>query len=232
MSIEKIGNYRSFKTNIQKDYRKIKFSKQEQEYLNLYKSKVNYADKKPITWKMKRAVDVASGIFGLLVSSPIIAVAAIAIKTESKGPVLFKQMRIGKDGKPFNIYKLRTMYHKETNEGQNVLSPDDKRITKVGKVLRKYSIDELPQFYNILKGDMSLIGPRPLSFYAHSEAKNYPEFSGRYAIKPGIKLNYGKIETPENRFSVEKEYMENWSPKKDIKTLFSLVKDVLSGNNY
>lgn len=232
MSIEKIGNYSSFKTRIRKDFRKIKFSKQEQAYLEQYKSKANYADRKPITWAMKRAVDVASGLFGMIVTAPVLLASAIAIRSESRGPVLFKQKRIGKDGKPFNIYKLRTMYDDKANEGFNVLSPDDKRITKVGKVLRKYSIDEFPQFYNIFKGDMSLIGPRPITPYAHSEAKNFPEFAGRYAVKPGIKLKYGKIETPEYRFSVEKDYIENWSPKKDIKALFKVVKDVLTGNNY
>ncbi len=232
MSIQAVSKYSSFKTRIKKDYRKIKFSKSEAEYLNKYKTEADYADKKPLLWGMKRAVDILSGAFGMIVSAPILLVSAVAIKLDSKGPVLFKQKRIGKDGKPFNIYKLRTMYDDKANDGYNVISPDDKRITKVGKVLRKYSIDECPQFYNIFKGDISLIGPRPITEYEHKKAHDFPEFAGRYAVKPGVKLKYGKNLESKKRFFVEKEYIQNWSPKKDINTLFSIVKDVLNGNNY
>lgn len=234
MCIQNISAFGAKRQNICRHYRKIKFSNPEKGYLESYKSTANYAETKPLQWRAKRAVDITCGFVGMVLSAPILLASAIAIKLDSKGPVFFKQKRIGKDGKPFDIYKLRTMYADIPDSHETVKTPDDKRITRVGKFLRKYSIDEYPQFYNIFKGDMSLIGPRPIPPYEHAKAKDFPEFAGRYAVKPGAKLEYDKstMEDPHKRFDIEKNYILNWSPAKDIKILARVVRDVVTGKNY
>lgn len=144
---------------------------------------------------LKRGLDIVASTLGLIVLSPIIILVAIAIKLESKGPVLFSQDRVGKNGKIFKMYKMRSMVQnaeelKEKLLEQNEMSgpmfkmKDDPRITKVGKFIRKTSIDELPQLINVIKGDMSLVGPRP------SLPKEVKEFElwmyERLAVKPGL----------------------------------------------
>lgn len=144
---------------------------------------------------LKRCLDIVASMIGLICLSPIIILVAIAIKIESKGPVLFSQDRVGKDGKIFKMYKMRSMVQnaeelKEKLLEQNEMSgpmfkmKDDPRITKVGKFIRKTSIDELPQLINVIKGDMSLVGPRP------SLPKEVEEFEPwmyeRLAVKPGL----------------------------------------------
>ncbi|MCR5266721.1 MAG: sugar transferase [Cyanobacteria bacterium RUI128] len=234
MSIQCISAFRTAKRNIKCDYRKVKFSEPEKSCLEQYKSIADYSSTKPLLWGAKRAVDIVSGAVGLVLSAPILLLSALAIKLDSKGPVIFKQKRIGKDGKPFDVYKLRTMYSDMPENLENVKSADDKRITRVGRFLRKFSIDEYPQFYNILKGEMSLIGPRPIPPYEHAKAKDFPEFAGRYAVKPGAKLEYDKatMDDPRKRFEIEKNYILNWSPAKDIKVLARVVRDVVTGKNY
>ena len=144
---------------------------------------------------LKRGLDIVASTLGLIVLSPIIILVAIAIKLESKGPVLFSQDRAGKNGKIFKIYKMRSMVQnaeelKEKLLEQNEMSgpmfkmKDDPRITKVGKFIRKTSIDELPQLINVIKGDMSLVGPRPS---LPKEVKEFePWMYERLAVKPGL----------------------------------------------
>lgn len=116
--------------------------------------------------KIKRIFEVILSCIGLLVLSPLLLATAVAVKVESEGPVIFKQKRIGKDGKVFEIYKFRSMCVGAERTGSGVYSgKNDARVTKVGRVLRATSIDELPQFVNILKGEMSFIGPRPVLTY-------------------------------------------------------------------
>lgn len=147
----------------------------------------------------KRAVDVAASLMGLLVFAVVFAGTALAILTEDGGPVLYVQKRVGKDGRVFQIYKFRSMYknaeaaHESLKEefGCEEVSfklQDDPRITKVGKVIRKFNIDELPQLINILKGDMSLVGPRPLPVYEYEEErKKYgSRYIERYAVPQGL----------------------------------------------
>ena len=127
------------------------------------------------------------------------------------------------------------MYDDVSKEYFHLESADDPRITKVGRRLRKYSIDEFPQFFNILKGDMSLIGPRPFTIYNHNECNcNHPDFVRRYVVKPGAKLAYNSLKSVDigDTIRVERDYVENWSLKKDIKILFRIISDIFKGNNY
>ena len=109
----------------------------------------------------KRIFDLVLGSTGLIVASPILILSGLLIKLDSKGPIFFKQIRIGLNGKPFKIYKLRTMEISAESNGPPITNSTDARITKIGKFLRKLKLDELPQFINIIKGDMSFVGPRP-----------------------------------------------------------------------
>ena len=209
----------------------VKFSPAELECINRYHQITPLNN--GINKKLKRGVDFLGGFLGMTITSPVVLLSLLAIKLDSKGPAIFKQQRIGRDGKLFTMYKMRTLYYKDYHE-YRITSPDDKNITRVGKFLRKYSIDEFPQFYNILKGDMSIIGPRPMPKYEHDWCvAETPEFSARYCVKPGAKLDYNaKTVSNEERLATEKEYIKNWSVKKDIKTFLNIVRDVISGNNF
>jgi lipopolysaccharide/colanic/teichoic acid biosynthesis glycosyltransferase len=133
---------------------------------------------------MKRLLDIAVAGAGLVMTSPILLAAAIAVKVETRGPAFYSGERVGKDGRPFSIIKLRTMQPGAEQKGPAVTAGDDPRITSVGRFLRRTKIDELPQLLNVLKGEMSLVGPRP----------EHPEFVARYtpeqrrvlAVRPGI----------------------------------------------
>jgi lipopolysaccharide/colanic/teichoic acid biosynthesis glycosyltransferase len=133
---------------------------------------------------IKRLIDIISSLAGLLVLSPVFAVTALLIKSDSEGPVFFRQERIGRNFRPFMIYKFRTMRAGAEKEGALITAGDDGRITRIGRTLRRYKIDELPQLLNVLKGDMSLVGPRP-------EVKEYvelfrPEYGRLLRVRPGI----------------------------------------------
>lgn len=211
-------------------------SHKELHLLDKYKTQYNYCDTKSVQWKTKRAMDVALSTIGGLLSAPIMLLSAIAIKMNSKGPVIFKQERIGKDGKTFVIYKFRTMTH-NCSQNKSVQNPDDDRITKVGKVLRKYSLDELPQLYNVIKGDMSLTGPRPLTLREHiHRRKNDKDFVMRYVFKPGAYLNYKCThyvgDNPSINSTTEKNYIKDWNLKKDFKTYYKTLLKIIRGDNY
>ncbi len=133
---------------------------------------------------MKRLVDIILSLMGLLILSPVFAVAALMVKNDSKGPVFFRQERIGRNFKPFMIYKFRTMTAEAGKGGALITVGNDARITRTGRTLRRYKIDELPQLLNVLKGDMSLVGPRP-------EVREYvelfrPEYAKLLKVRPGI----------------------------------------------
>lgn len=132
----------------------------------------------------KRWFDVVCAIIGLVILAPILLVIAIIIKMDSKGPVLFVQPRVGKNNKDFLIYKFRTMRTQSENQGLLTLGNNDNRITKVGYFLRRYKIDEFPQLLNILKGDMSFVGPRPeLRYYVNFYSEDDMQI---FAVRPGI----------------------------------------------
>ena len=184
----------------------------------------------------KRFFDIIFAILALILTSPILLITAIAIKIESKGPVIFVQKRVGKNGKVYNMYKFRSMcVGAEQQEGGVFCTKGDARVTKVGKFIRATSIDELPQAVNILKGEMSIIGPRPvLTYYP----KNWDEYTEeelkRFEVLPGITgwaaVHGRKTNTVEARFAYDNYYVENLSMWLDIKIFFMTIKSVLTND--
>lgn len=174
---------------------------------------------------VKRLMDVLISLVGLVITSPILLVSAFCIKKNDGGKIFFKQKRATVHGRVFEIYKFRTM--KENVENYSSVSNDD-RITKVGKVLRKYRIDELPQLINILKGDMSLVGPRPeMLENVEDYTKELPEFRYRLRMKAGL-TGYAQINGKYNTASRDKlmldlMYIENYSLLKDVQILFQTI---------
>jgi lipopolysaccharide/colanic/teichoic acid biosynthesis glycosyltransferase len=133
---------------------------------------------------MKRVFDIVTSLVGLMIISPILLIVSILIKVDSEGPIFFKQWRIGKNGKQFKVYKLRTMVQDADMIGAPITKANDPRITKIGKLLRRYEIDELPTLINVLRGDMSIVGPRP------EVPKYLQHYDGKYrevlSVRPGI----------------------------------------------
>ena len=202
---------------------------------------------------LKRGVDIVGSIIGILIFMPVMLITALAIKITSPGPVIFSQIRLGKQGIPFTFYKFRSMHvnmddqihreyvqdfikghHAKVNQG-NAEKPlykikADPRITRVGRFIRKTSIDELPQFFNVLKGDMSLVGPRPPIPY---EVEKYQAWHLRRILemKPGITGLWqveGRSKTGwDDTVRLDIRYIQNWSLLYDLKILFRTVKEVL-----
>ncbi|WP_303852214.1 exopolysaccharide biosynthesis polyprenyl glycosylphosphotransferase [Seleniivibrio woodruffii] len=169
--------------------------------------------------RIKRVSDIVLAVIGLVLSSPLTIMAALAIKLDSKGPIIFSQIRSGKNGKPFTIYKLRTMRQDAEKDGAKWAAKDDNRITPVGDFLRKTRVDEIPQMYNVLRGDMSFIGPRPERPEFDEElAKEIPYYMLRYLIKPGLtgwaQVNYGygaSVEDAKMKLKYDLYYIKNYS---------------------
>ncbi|MCC3670630.1 sugar transferase [Terrisporobacter mayombei] len=185
----------------------------------------------------KHILDKIFGVILLILLSPILAIIAIAIKLDSKGPVIFKQKRLGKDGEIFEIYKFRTMYVDapdiRNEDGSTFNSDNDPRVTKVGNILRKTSLDELAQLFNILKGEMSFIGPRPdlpeqLERYSDDEKR-------KLNVKPGItgysQAYYRNSIKAEDKFKNDVFYVDNYSLILDIKIFLATVKSVIFRSN-
>lgn len=174
---------------------------------------------------LKRVMDIAFSLIGILVTSPIWIVCCIAIKLNDGGSIFFKQKRATKDGKIFYVYKFRTMRENVVNHS---VTSDDDRITRVGKVLRKIRMDELPQLLNILKGEMSVVGPRPeMLENVHEYTKELPEFSYRLRVKAGL-TGYAQIAgkyntSPKDKLIMDLMYIENYSIWKDIKLIFQTL---------
>ena len=173
---------------------------------------------------VKRIIDIVVSGIGLIVASPIMLICAIAIKLDDGGPILFRQNRITKDGKIFNIYKFRSMIVDADKDGAKKAETDDDRITRVGKIIRMCRVDELPQLINVLKGDMSIVGPRPERIENVYEYTNkYPQFELRHKVKAGITgfaQLYGKYNTtPEDKLNMDLIYIETYSLLQDIKLM-------------
>ncbi|WP_279525923.1 sugar transferase [Staphylococcus gallinarum] len=176
---------------------------------------------------LKRLFDFSVSLFGLILSAPILIIAYFLIATKLGKPVLFRQIRPGKNEVPFEIFKFRTMTDEKDSNGE--LLPDDQRMTKLGAAIRKTSVDELPQLFNVLKGDLSLVGPRPLlmeylPLYNEEQKK-------RHQVKPGItgwaQINGRNAITWEQKFKLDVWYVENQSFKLDMYILYKTVQNVL-----
>ncbi len=188
------------------------------------------------TMALKRVVDICLSVIGLIVLAPLMLVVAAAVRFSSEGPALFRQVRAGRNGKPFKILKFRTMCHDAEERINEVISPDeltepmfklreDPRVTKVGRYLRRTSLDELPQLFNVLRGDMSLVGPRPEELWLVERYGETQRF--RLLMRPGLtgpmqvhgrgELNF------QERLAVEREYVENYSIRKDLKILLRTI---------
>jgi lipopolysaccharide/colanic/teichoic acid biosynthesis glycosyltransferase len=171
---------------------------------------------------MNRAADVALGGAGLLVAAPFVALAAVAIKHEDRGPILYRQQRVGKDGVDFDVLKLRTMVVGAEKLGAGfAVDKGDSRITRVGRFLRRTSIDELPQLWNVVRGDMSVIGPRPTLRY---QVQGYDARQHRRLdIRPGLTgwaQIHGRAALPwDERIELDIWYVEHRSPRLDLKIL-------------
>ena len=178
---------------------------------------------------IKRLIDFVLALCGLIVLSPVFIIFSILIKLESKGPIIFKQQRLGINGRVFNIYKFRSMCVGAENKGSGVYSgKNDARVTKVGRFIRATSIDELPQFINILKGDMSLIGPRPVLTYHPWKFEEYTEEQKHmFDVRPGItgwaQVNGRKeVEWP-RRIELNVWYVRHISFLLDLKIFFLTI---------
>ena len=186
---------------------------------------------------MKRFVDIVVSLVSLLFLSPFLLYFMFQIKRNSKGPVFYRQERIGRYGRPFDILKFRTMYLGSENGTPKLSSPNDDRITQIGRILRKYRIDEIPQFWNILKGDMSLVGPRPeRRYYINRIIEDAPYYCLLYKIRPGltswgpIKIGYSDtIEKMTERLNYDIIYMENMSLLTDLKILMYTIEIIFKG---
>jgi putative colanic acid biosynthesis UDP-glucose lipid carrier transferase len=190
---------------------------------------------------VKTLEDRILGAIAFVVALPLIAAIAIAIRLQGPGPILFKQKRHGFNNEVFNIYKFRTMTVAEDGEEVAQARRDDPRVTPVGRILRRASLDELPQLINVMKGEMSLVGPRPHALaHNHEYAQTIENYSGRHKMKPGItgwaQVNGYRGETSENELMAQRvrfdlEYIDNWSLWFDLKILVLTVAAVLSPKN-
>ena len=184
---------------------------------------------------IKRLLDIILCLIATIILSPIFLIIAILIKIDSKGPVFFLQERLGKDGKVFKIIKFRTMVVNAEHIGDGVFinSENDDRITKIGYILRKTSLDELPQLINILKGEMSLIGPRPPVTYNPHKYNDYPKNQlPRFSVRPGLtglaQIKVRNNATWDDRIKIDIEYVKNVTFLMDLKIFFITIKKIIT----
>ena len=189
---------------------------------------------------IKRLIDIIGSIIALILFSPIMLIVAILVKKSSPGPIIFAQERIGLGNKPFKMYKFRSMGVQDPKkEAKEWTTKNDVRVTPVGRVIRKTSLDELPQFWNVLKGDMSLIGPRPVGpLFVEKFKEEIPRYMIKHQVRPGItgwaQVNGFRGDTSiRSRIEHDLYYIENWSLGLDIKILFlTFFKGFVNKNAY
>lgn len=180
----------------------------------------------------KRLIDSILAICGLIVFCIPMVIIAICIKLDSKGPVLFKQVRLGKGMKPITVFKFRTMCNHAYEMGGIATSASDSRITKVGAFLRRTSLDELPQMFNILNGTMAIIGPRPILDWEWEEYSDNERFARRYDALPGMFCTvdvWNRAALREDQFEMDATYVDKLSLGLDVKTFFGVIAPVVTG---
>jgi len=193
------------------------------------------------TWErfIKRAIDIALSACVLIIGFPFLLITALLVRLDSKGPVIFKQRRVGKNGKVFTMYKFRSMVVDAEAGGQKWAVVNDPRVTRIGRFLRKSHLDEMPQFWNVLKGEMSLVGPRPeMPFFVDKFKKELPYYTRRLVIRPGLTgwnqihyRNYQEsIEEITHRLKHDFYYIENMSLQLDIEIIIRTVIRVFKGH--
>ncbi len=201
-----------------------------------------YTGLSPVERFFKRVLDIVGAVIGMLIFLPIFTVCAVAIKLTSPGPVVFSQARSGENGKPFQVKKLRTMYQGAENQVETVLEqnplagpvykiPADPRVTSVGRLIRRWSFDEIPQFWNILRGEMSIVGPRPEETWIVAKYNDHQR--RRLVVKPGLtgpmQINgRGELDMTA-RLALEIDYIDNYSFWKDIAIILRTIPAVISG---
>jgi lipopolysaccharide/colanic/teichoic acid biosynthesis glycosyltransferase len=191
----------------------------------------------PATQKMKRIFDILLAIAGLIILLPLIVFTAILVLLSSKGPVFFSQERVGHKQKPFMIWKFRSMYITAEETGPQLSSDEDSRVTSWGKIMRKWRLDELPQFWNVVKGDMSIVGPRPeRKYFIDQIIQTHPEYLNLLRVKPGltsmgmVKFGYAEnIEEMIERMRYDLAYVEHPSLAIDIAIMLKSIKVVFTG---
>lgn len=205
-------------------------------------SKNNYQDAmSPFGRFLKRGFDIVCSILGLIVMSPAFVVVYCAIKREDGGPVIFSQERIGFHGQPFILYKFRSMKVTAESDGKPALyRKGDHRLTHIGRFLREHHLDELPQLWNVLKGDMSFVGPRPeRKFFIDKIMAEDPHYEMLYQLRPGLfsyaTLYNGYTDTMEKmleRLRMDLEYLSTRSLWMDLKIIYLTVKSILCGEKF
>ena len=180
----------------------------------------------------KRLIDFIISFCGIVVLLIPMAIIAVIIKLDSPGPAIFKQKRAGIHQKIFTVYKFRTMCDHAYEKGGIATSESDNRITRIGKILRRTSLDELPQLFNIISGQMSIIGPRPILDWEFTENNNKPEYIKRFDVRPGLFCTVDVEHRNADRdlqFQMDAEYADNCSFALDVKTFFKVIKTVVTG---
>jgi Undecaprenyl-phosphate glucose phosphotransferase len=203
---------------------------------------------RPITdWDsiVKRAFDLVFSSLGILLLSPVLIATAVAIKLDSRGPVFFRQKRYGFNNEVIDVFKFRSMYADKCDyEGRVAVTRADPRVTRVGRFIRKASIDELPQLFNVVIGNLSLVGPRPHAVGSHTQDKLYESvvdgYFARHKVKPGVtgwaQINgwRGEVDIPEKlqaRIAHDLYYIENWSPLLDLAILLRTPRALFNTRN-
>ncbi|MFJ7306843.1 sugar transferase [Peribacillus frigoritolerans] len=188
---------------------------------------------------IKRLIDFTGSLIGIIIISPILIIIGLSIKLTSKGPVFFSQDRLGKNGKVFKIIKFRTMVvnAEKIGDGLTVKSENDNRITKVGKFLRTTSLDELPQLFNVIVGQMSLVGPRPpVTYFPYEGFGNYPEWAKkRFTMHPGVtgltQVTVRNSVSWDDRIVVDNKYIDAFNVWLDLRIMFKTVFKLFKSEN-
>ena len=186
---------------------------------------------------LKRGIDIILSLLSIACFSPLMAMAALGVRIGSPGPVIYRQERIGRGGRPFTILKFRSMKADAEQHGSQLSSPFDPRITRWGRVMRKFRIDELPQLWNVLRGDMSLVGPRPeRDFYIRQILPEHPGYAHLLDVKPGltgwgmVRFGYAEnITQMAERMHHDLDYIRKASPWEDLRIMGQTLRIILLG---